>query len=114
MLVAQLKTEAQQIERFYRFRNPEDVWNFLELHPYPVPLLTEAYDHIRKYFPTADIVLEYSPDSEVIGEEQLTLYISFERNVDKAHKALEQFDRDWWSNAGDQAFDDLCITLGDV
>jgi hypothetical protein len=114
LLVAQLKSEAQQLEQCYRFRNPEDVWRFLELHPYLVPLLTEAYGHIRKYFPTADLVLEYAPDPEVLGEEQLILSISFEQDVDKAHRALEQFDHDWWSDAGEQAFDDLCVMLGDV
>lgn len=112
--VEQLKKEAQQLEQFYRFRKSEEVWHFLERHRYLIPLLMEAYSHIRKYFPTADLVLEYALDPEVMGEEQLILSISFEHNVNKAHNALEQFDHDWWFDAGDKAFNDLCIMLGDV
>jgi len=114
LLVAQLKTEAQQLEQFYRLRNPEEVWYFLELHPYLVPLLTETYGQIRKYFPTADLVVEYAPDPEVPGEEQLLVLIAIEQDVNKAHEALERFNHDWWFDAGDQAFDDLCIMLGFV
>ena len=110
----QLKNETQQIEQLYRLRNPEEVWRFLETHQYLVPLLIEAHDHIRKYFPTADLVLEYAADPEVAGEEQLLLFIAIEQDVDRAHEAMKQFSHDWWFNAGDQADDDLCIVLGCV
>jgi len=111
LLTARLKKEAQQIEQLYRLRNPEEVWHFLETHQYLVPLLIEAHDHIRKYFPTADLVLEYVVDPEVADEKQLAIYIATEQDIDDAHDALERFDHDWWLDASDQADDDLYITL---
>jgi len=108
--IAQLKA-AQQLERLYQLRNPEEVWHFLEMHQYLVPLLVEAHDYIKKYFPTADRVLRYAPDPEIVNEEQLILYIATNQDVDEAHEVMEQFDHDWWSKAGDQADDDLCIML---
>ena len=111
LLTARLKKEAQQIEQLYRLRNAEDVWHFLETHQYLAPLLIEAHGHIRKYFPTADLVLRYVPDPEIANEEQLMLCIVTEQDVDEAHEVMEQFDHDWWPKAGDQADDDLCIML---
>jgi len=111
LLTARLKKEAQQIEQLYRLRNPEEVWHFLGAHQYLVPLLVEAQSHIRKYFPTADLVLEYVVDPEVADEKQVAIYIATEQDVDEAHDALERFDRDWWLDASDQADDDLYITL---
>src|SRR6266436_8954534 len=71
LLTARLKKEAQQIEQLYRLRNAEDVWHFLETHQYLAPLLIEAHSHIRKYFPTDALFLEYAADPEIVGEEQL-------------------------------------------
>ena len=111
LLTAQLKREAQQIDQLYRLRNAEEVWHFLETHQYLVPLLIEAHGHIRKYFPTANLFLEYVVDPEVADEKQLAIYIATEKDVDEAHNALERFDHDWWLDASDQADDDLYITL---
>jgi len=110
--IMQLKPETQQLEQLYQLRNPEEVWLFLEVHQYLVPLLIEAHGHIRKYFPIADLVLEYAPDPEIAGEEQLLVLIAFGENVDEDHDALQRFNHDWWFDAGDQAFNDVCIMLG--
>jgi hypothetical protein len=109
--IAQLKA-AQQLERLYQFRNPEEVWHFLEMHQYLVPLLMEAHSHIRKYFPTADLILEYAADPEVAGEEQLILSIAAEQDADEAINVLMQLDYNWWFDANSQACNNLCITIG--
>ncbi len=109
--ITQLSSEAQQLEQLYWLRKPEEVWHFLEMHQYLVPLLVEVPDTIKKYFPTVDVVLRYVPDPEIANEEQLMLYIVTDQDVDEAHEAMEQFDLDWWPKAGDQADDDLYITL---
>ena len=109
--IAQLKT-AQQLERLYQFRNPEELWPFLEMHQYLVPLLFEAHSHIRENFPTADLILEYAADPEVVDEEQLILSIAAEQDAEEAINALKQLDHDWWFDASRQAYDRLCITVG--
>ncbi len=110
--IKRLKAEDQQIKELYQLRNTEEVWRFLEVHQDLVPLLIEAHSHIRKYFPIADLVLEYAPDPEIAGEEQLLVLIAFGQNVDQDHEALQRFNHDWWFDAGDQAFNDVCIMLG--
>lgn len=107
-----LKAEDQQIEERYQIKNVEEVWHFLETHQYLVPLLIEACSQIRKYFPTANLTLEYAPDPEIAGEEQLLILIAFGENVEQDHDALQIFNHDWWFDAGDQAFNDVCIMLG--
>jgi bifunctional DNA-binding transcriptional regulator/antitoxin component of YhaV-PrlF toxin-antitoxin module len=110
--IKQLKAEDQQIEELYQLRNAEEIWRFLEVRQYLVSLLIEAHSHIRKYFPIADLVLEYAPDPEIAGEEQLLVLIAFGQDVDQDHEALQRFNHDWWFDAGDQAFNDVCIMLG--
>lgn len=113
LLIQQLEAEAEQIKELYQLRNAEEVWHFLEAHQYLVPLLINAHSHIRKYFPTANLVLEYAPDPEIAGEEQLLILIAFGENIDQDHEALQRFNHDWWFDAaGDQAFNDVCIMLG--
>ncbi|HWS83911.1 MAG TPA: hypothetical protein VN207_06595 [Ktedonobacteraceae bacterium] len=111
LLTARLKNETQQLEQLYRLRNPEEVWHFLETHQYLLSYLVEAHDHIRKYFPTDVLFLEYTADPEIVGEEQLIVSIAAEQDVDEAHDALNQLDHDWWFEANSQADDDLCIML---
>jgi hypothetical protein len=110
--ITQLKTEAQQLELLYQLRRPEEVWHFLEMHQYLASYLIEAHDHIRKYFPTDVLFLEYAADPEIVGEEQLIVSIAAEQDVDEVHDALNQLDHDWWFEANSQADDDLCITVG--
>jgi bifunctional DNA-binding transcriptional regulator/antitoxin component of YhaV-PrlF toxin-antitoxin module len=110
--IKQLKVENLQIKELYQIRNAEEVWRFLEVHQYLVPLLIEAHSHIRKYFPTANLVLEYAADPEIAGEEQLLVLIAFGENVDQDHEALQRFNHDWWFDVYDQAFNDVCIMLG--
>ena len=107
-----LKTKAQRLEQLYQFWKSEEVWHFLETHQYLIPLLIDAHSQIRKHFPTANLTLEYAPDPEIAGEEQLLVIIAFGDNVDYDHEALQRFNHDWWFDAGDQAFNDVCIILG--
>jgi hypothetical protein len=112
LLIANLKKENQQLEQLYRIRNPKEVWQFLETHQYLVSYLIEAYSHIRKYFPTADLFLEYAADPEVADEEQLIMSIAAEEDVSDILDLLDQLDHDSWFVANNQADDHLCITVG--
>jgi hypothetical protein len=39
---------AQQLERLCQFRNPEDVWHFLEMHQYLIAVSNEVHASARK------------------------------------------------------------------
>lgn len=104
-------SDIQALERLYTFREATSVLKFLQVNRFLVPLLAEAYRHIRNFFLQAEIFLEVVTDPEVIGEEQLVIFIAVEQNADEASQALSQFDEDWWLDAMEQVQDKLCVTL---
>lgn len=106
-----LSPEEQPLEQLYNFRKPAEVSRFLEVNPFLIPLLREAYTHIRKYFPSSKLILEAVADPEAIDEEQLVVFIAANHDPDEASEALNRLDEDWWLDAMERAQDKLCITL---
>jgi hypothetical protein len=103
--------EVQPLEQLYDFRKPTEVTHFLEVNPFLVPLLREAYTHIRKYFLSSKHFLEVVTDPEAIDEEQLVVFIAVNHDPEEASEALNQLDEHWWLDAVERARDKLCITL---
>ncbi len=103
--------EVQPLDQLYDFRKPTDVSHFLEVNPFLVPLLREAYTHIRKYFLSSKLFLEVVADPEAIDEEQLVVFIVANHDPDNASEALNRLDEEWWLGAMERAQDKLCITL---
>ncbi len=106
-----LSTNAQSLEQVYDFRKPIEVSHFLAMNPFLIPLLGEAYTHIKKFFPSSKLFVEVVADPEEIDEQQLVVFIAANHDPDEASEALDQFDKDWWLDAMDRAQDKLCITL---
>ena len=99
------------IEKLYIFREANDVTSFLEENPFLIPLLLEAYIHLKEYFPDSDVVLEVVNTSEVVGEEELIAFIVVKQDSEKASLDLDRFDEHWWLDNMDRAEDKLCIAL---
>jgi hypothetical protein len=76
-----------------------------------IPLLREAYTHIRKYFLSSKLFLEVVADPEAKDEEQLVVFIAANHDPDEASEALNRLDEDWWLDAMERAQDKLSITL---
>lgn len=110
-VVSYPSVEVQPLEQLYDFRKPTEVAHFLEVNPFLVPLLREAYTYIRKYFLSSKLFLGVVADPEAIDEEQLVVFIAVNYDPDEASKALNQLDEDWWLDAMERAQDKLCITL---
>jgi len=104
-------TEVQLLEQLYDFRKPTEVSQFLEGNLFLIPLLREAYIHIRKYFQSSKLFLEIVADPEAIDEKQLVLFIVASHNPDEASESLNKLDKDWWLEAMERSQDKLCITL---
>ena len=94
-----------------KYRKPTEVSRFLEVNPFLIPLLKEAFTLIRKYFPSSKLILEAVADPEAIDEEQLVVFIAANHDPDEASEALHRLDEDWWLDAMERAQDKLCITL---
>lgn len=92
--------DFESLENLYNFRQKSEVLDFLEKHPFLIPLLLEAHTHIRQHFPDSPLFLQYITDPE-IDFPQLAVYIDRpqELNAEEAIDKLESIDDDWWIDA---------------
>lgn len=103
------QSDIESLERLYTFREPTEVLQFLEKYPFLVPLLLEAHEHIRHYFPDSPLFLQYVPDPE-IDYSQLVVYIATDLEPEEATDTLDQFD-DWWVEVPNRGQDKMSISL---
>ena len=99
------------LEPFYRLRDRAQVLGFIQQHTFLVPLLLEASEPLRKYFPGSEAFLEVVTDPEVIGDRELVVSVLTDLDPGEAVPKLKRFDKDWWLNSSDRAQGKLCITL---
>lgn len=104
--------EVQVLEQLYVFRKRMEVLRFLDVHPFLVPLLLEAYTKIGKYFgPYPQVFLEVISDPEATDDRQLFAFIGTRLSPDEALDGLERFDEEWWLDTLDEAQGELCIDV---
>ncbi len=104
--------EVQMLEQLYVFRKRMEVLRFLDVHPFLVPLLLEAYAKIGKYFePYHQVFLEVISDPEATNDRQLFAFIGTRLSPDEALDSLECFDEEWWLDSLDEAQGKLCIDV---
>ena len=58
MMIKDLETGIEEIERSFALRNESDVAAFLGEHSFLLPLLLESHDKINQHFPNARPTLE--------------------------------------------------------
>lgn len=104
------RADIESLKRFYVFREPTEVLEFLEKHPFLVPLLLEAPARIRQYFPDSPLFLQYVPDPES-DDEKLVAYIATNLAPEEAIDTLEQFDDNWWVDVEERAQDKMFFNL---
>jgi hypothetical protein len=92
--------QPEALEKLYTLRRPMEVSEFLEAHPFLVPLLVEAHDRIGEYFePQPEVVLEAVTDPEADDDRQLVAYLQTQFGVDEALARLDRLDENWWFKA---------------
>jgi hypothetical protein len=79
------------------------VGNFLQAHQELSSLLDEAYQELRKYFSSEDLKLELVADPEIVGNQQLFVYIFTSLSVTDALQKFNEFDEQWWLDRIDRA-----------
>jgi hypothetical protein len=99
------------IDKLYIFREANEVTSFLEENLFLIPLLQEAYTHIKRHFPLSDVVLEVVTDPEIMGQKDLVVFIVVKQKAEEASQALDRLDEEWWLDTLDRAEDKLHITL---
>ena len=99
------------LEQFYGYVDKTKVNQFLEQNPFLVPVLYEALPHLRKFFPEAQLLLEYWYDYENPKWVSLFVRIKTAYEVEEELKRLDQFDAEWWLNAPDEVVEKLDISV---
>ncbi|MFB2836674.1 hypothetical protein [Floridanema evergladense] len=86
--------DFESLENLYNFLQKPEVLDFLEKHPFLIPLLLEVHTQIRQHFPDAPLFLEYVPDPE-IDHPHLVVYIATNLETEAALDRMDLLD-DWW------------------
>lgn len=104
--------QVRSLEQIYTFRRPEEVSWFLQVHPFLVPLLVEAYGKIATCFgPYPEVALEVVTDPEAVDDRQLVAFIRTDLHPAKALASLDRLDKGWWLEAAHRSRGKLCIHL---
>ncbi|MGH7453772.1 MAG: hypothetical protein ACRENG_20650 [bacterium] len=104
--------KPEALGKLYTFRRPMEVSEFLEAHPFLVPLLVEAHDKIGEHFePQPEVVLEVVADPEADDDRQLVAFIQSGVDPAEALLRLDKFDKGWWLKASHRSRGKLCIHL---
>lgn len=89
------QTDIELLEQLYTFRGRTEVLQFLAKYPFLVPVLLEAPEKIRQYFPDSELFLEVEQDPQVIDWIMLVLSILMKLDPDDAVDRLNQLDWNW-------------------
>lgn len=76
--------KIQQLQEIYTFkdREPGEVLQFIEKYPFLMPLLLEAPDKVREFFPDAGLALKVNIDPESYSEESNDLLLLIKSDID--------------------------------
>lgn len=113
-----IKLAAPQIEslqKAYIIRDKDEVFEFIESHPYLLAVLLEAPEKIRRYFPDEKLGLKVVYDPEIVNYVHLVLSIDL-TNLDP-YEAMDKEDElyeNWLRKLSPQVRDKFYSILGAV
>ena len=93
--------QIKQLQEIYTFKDRErgEVLQFIEKYPFLMPLLLEAPDKVREFFPDAGLALKVNIDPESYSEESDDLLLLIKSDIDPEESVdiLEELDYAWWT-----------------
>ncbi|NER35560.1 MAG: hypothetical protein F6J93_16470 [Oscillatoria sp. SIO1A7] len=104
-------TEVETLEQFYSLPERAEVIQFIDKFPFLLPVLLEAPEKIRRYFPEEPLVLKVVRDPEIADYVQLVLSILTTLEPMEAVDRQNQLERYWWSGVSLQVWKQLCVLL---
>jgi len=105
------KTGIRVLEQLYIFRRRTEVLGLLNRNPFLAPLLLEASEKAKHFFPGSQLSLEVVSDFETDDSSQLLASITTHLPVDTALDKLNEFDANWWLETAGLANGKLCIDV---
>lgn len=100
------------VERRYGLRDRDAVAAYLQTHQKIVPVLLEAYGHLRARFPRSEISLRVETDYNESGiERHLVVSIATDLEPTQAVGKLHDFYRAWWLTNSARARGSIVFSL---
>lgn len=93
--IAISQADIEALEQLYTFRGQSEL-EFLTQHPFLVPVLLEAPEKIRHYFPDSQLFLKVIPDPEIPDWVHLVLSILMKLDANDAVDRQNRLDMEWW------------------
>ena len=91
--------DFNNLGNYYELSNKEEIFDFLDEHPYLVFDLYNAYPFIRKYFESNELSLEFVPDPEIKELNSICIYISVDENsFDENYKVLDELENEMFNS----------------
>jgi hypothetical protein len=92
--------QIEQLDRLYRFRNREEVINFIQENPSLFQLLRDVYHKAQHYFGAGvEIVLDVFTDHEVPTHRELIALVQTTLPISEALTHLDRLYQEWWVEA---------------
>ena len=88
-----------QLSSKYTLNRAKEVIDYVCKNKQLLPLLLEAHDKIKNYFPSETLFLEMVADPDETYEKELIIYISTTLEPKDAIERLDLFDESWWLEA---------------
>jgi hypothetical protein len=112
--------KLEKLEKLYIFEDRTQVLNFIDQHPFLVPVLLEAPAKIGEYFQYKHLRLKLEIDPEVKDWNELFLIIvpNFQRTeitdqeLEQTLDKLRQLDNGWWDKVAPRIENKLEIDIG--
>lgn len=87
-------SDIETLERLYTLRDKPEIVQFINQHPFLLPVLLEAPDKIRIHFPDSPLFLQVDRDPENSNDVDLVVSILIDLDPDDAVYRLNQLDKD--------------------
>lgn len=88
----------------YKLRRANEIRDFLNENNFLIPIISNAYEHLSRYFPRSPIFME-------IERGILVISVGTELSAEEATSKLYKFDEDWWLDACIDSRARICITV---
>ena len=88
--------DIAQLDELYTIRDRATVLPFLRKHSFILPLLIEGAAQARRYFPEAQLFLEFYCDFEEAALNHLVVRVASALSPDQALKQLDRLADNWW------------------
>ena len=97
-IILESKYQLEILTKLYNIENITEIVDFLIINNDLFQILHDAVPQIKKYFKDnfSYLTLKLNHDPEVIGHEELVVYIATKIPLAEARKLYDKFSDNWW------------------